>query len=222
MQSSQAERDAFLEERLARIDGWRKEGRLTHSSRVIPIGESLRAEQWVLPSAQIVEILRGARRVAITDCLCRTRYRRCDNPMRVCLLLDEFAESRMAEGSARPATLAEAEEALRVADAAGLVHLAIYDPEQPIRAVCSCCTCCCHELQALRRYGRGDLIARSDYVAVTDADACKHCGDCIERCAFGARTWDGATLRYDAAACYGCGLCAVACPSGATTIVRRG
>jgi heterodisulfide reductase subunit A-like polyferredoxin len=102
------------------------------------------------------------------------------------------------------------------------VHLTLYEPQRHVYAVCSCCACCCHDLQFLMRYGRADLVAHSEYVAATDADACTHCGDCIARCPFGARAWEGSEMRYDPATCFGCGLCVTTCPAGATTLQRRG
>ena len=45
-----------------------------------------------------------------------------------------------------------------------------------------------------------------------DADACVQCGDCRDRCRFGAVTED---FRIDPVACEGCGVCAHFCPEGA-------
>ena len=111
---------------------------------------------------------------------------------------------------------------LRHANERGLVHLTIYDPQQYVYAVCSCCSCCCHDLQFLKRYGRSDLIAQSEYVAQTDMEVCIHCGDCVERCVFDARIWRDGQIDYDVEACYGCGLCVTICPVEATTMERRG
>ena len=79
--------DTHLEERLARYDKWVREGRVPFSSKVIPVGESLATQQWVLPTEQVVEFLRNARSFALTDCECRSRYQRCDNPLEVCFLI---------------------------------------------------------------------------------------------------------------------------------------
>jgi Pyruvate/2-oxoacid:ferredoxin oxidoreductase delta subunit len=213
--------DAYLEERLAQYDAWLREGRIPSSSKVIPVGEALEVKQWVLPSEQVIEFLRGARCCAVTRCTCRSHYQRCDNPLEVCFLLDDAADQAVADRTARYVDLAEAARILRQADERGLVHLAIYKPEHAVYAVCSCCSCCCHDLQFLRIYGRSDLVARSEYVAQTDVGACTQCGACVQRCVFGARLWQDGRLSYDAGACYGCGLCVTACPAGAIVLEHK-
>jgi Pyruvate/2-oxoacid:ferredoxin oxidoreductase delta subunit len=213
--------DIFLEERLTRYDAWVREGKIPFSSKVIPVRESIEAKQWVIPTEQVLEFLRNARSFAVTHCVCRSHYGHCDNPTEVCFPINDDADLEVAQGSARHLSLEEAETLLRHADERGLVHLTVYDPHQYVYAICSCCTCCCHDLQFLQKLGRVDLVARSEYVAQTDMDTCIHCGDCIERCVFEARVWEGDQMRYDADACYGCGLCVTICPVGATVLERR-
>ena len=171
--------------------------------------------------SQVIEFLRNARSFALIPCECRTRYHRCDNPVDVCFVINDAADACMAQGIGRHVSLEEAKDALRRADEHGLVHLTVYNPQQYVYAVCSCCSCCCHDLQFLKQFGRDDLIAHSEYVAWTDPDVCTHCGDCIEPCVFEARAWEDGQMRYDAAACYGCGLCVPICPVEATVMKRR-
>jgi NAD-dependent dihydropyrimidine dehydrogenase PreA subunit len=212
--------DAYLEDRLTRYDGWVREGRIPYSSRVVPVCEALNLQQWILPAEQVLEFLRSASSYALTDCTCRTLYQRCDNPLEVCFLLEDAADQAVADGFARRVSLDEAADVLRQAEACGLVHLTIYEPEHRVYAVCSCCSCCCHDLQFLQLYGRSDLVARSEYRAQTDMEACTQCGACVERCPFGAREWRDGRLIYSEEACYGCGLCVTVCPTGATTLGR--
>ncbi|MFB0535889.1 MAG: ATP-binding protein [Anaerolineae bacterium] len=218
---SNMEKDTFLEERLTRYDQWLRERKVPFSSKVIPVRESLATQQWVVPTEQVIEFLRNARSFALTECICRSHHRRCDNPLEVCFLLNDAADRYVSEGIGRSVSLEEAVEVLRQANERGLVHLTVYEPSQYVYAVCSCCSCCCHDLQFLKSYGRSDLVARSEYVAQTDTGACTHCGDCIERCVFGARIWKDEQMSYDAAACYGCGLCVTVCPVEAIVMQRR-
>jgi len=213
--------DPWLEERLSLYDRWLQERRIPVSSKVVPVRESLETRQWVLPTERVLDLIRNARSCALIDCDCRSHYQRCDNPLETCFMLNDAADAYLENGEGRRVSLEEAEEVLRNADERGLVHLTIYNPHQHVYAVCCCCSCCCHDLQFLKLHGRSDMIARSEYVAETDADRCVHCGDCVARCVFGARVWEGGVMIYDAAACYGCGLCVSVCPAEATTMLRR-
>jgi len=213
--------DPYLDDRLERYDRWLNQGRIPTSSKVIPVGASLSQLQWVLPTAQVREILRNARSYALTECSCRAHYRRCDNPLEVCFLLNDVADKLVADGRARRVDLDEAMERAAQADELGLVHLTIYNPEQYVYAVCSCCQCCCHDLQLIQRYGRSDLVAHADYIALTDMDACEHCGLCENRCVFGARIMVDGRLAVRLDKCLGCGLCATICPTGAIAMTLR-
>ena len=213
--------DPFLKERLDRYDRWLRMGGISHSSKVIPVRESIEGEQWVLPTEQATAILRRASSMAVQDCECRTHYQRCDHPREVCLLLDDIADGLIAKDEARPVNLAEAADILRKANESGLVHLTLYRPDHRVYALCSCCSCCCHDLQIIEAFGRPELMVRSDYVAETEGDACIHCGDCVERCFFGARFWRNGVVTYEPASCVGCGLCVTICPTEATGLVPR-
>jgi Pyruvate/2-oxoacid:ferredoxin oxidoreductase delta subunit len=214
--------DPWLEKRLARYDAWVREGKIPFSSKVVPVRESVETRQWVLPTERILDFIRNARSFVLIDCDCRTHYQRCDHPVETCLLINDAADAYIAQGLGRQVPLEQVEQVLRHANERGLVHLTIYDPHQYVYAVCSCCSCCCHDLQFLKRYGRSDLVAQSEYVAQTDLAACIHCGDCVDRCVFDARIWEDGQIHYDVEACYGCGLCVSVCPVEATTMERRG
>jgi NAD-dependent dihydropyrimidine dehydrogenase PreA subunit len=214
-------RDSFLEERLERTDKWKKEGKIPNSSKVIPIQAAFSPKQWVMPTEQVVEILGNARVFALTDCECRTRYRRCSNPLNVCFLINDAADLNIKQGKAKLISLEEARKKLKIANDSGLVHLTIYNPEQQVFAICSCCACCCHDLQFLKCYNRGDLISHSDYQALTDMDLCTNCGICSELCIFNLRIWGDNHLKLNEQDCYGCGLCVPACPEEAITMTLR-
>jgi TPP-dependent indolepyruvate ferredoxin oxidoreductase alpha subunit len=174
-----------------------------------------------MPGEQALEILHSAQTIALNNCVCRSHYKRCDHPLDVCFLIDEVADKRVEKQSARHVDLEEAEDVLRKANKRGLVHLTFYMPGNKIYAFCSCCNCCCHDLQLLRSYGRTDLIARSKYIAVTDMAACTACGECIDRCYFDARIWQEDKMHYNSDMCYGCGLCVNICPEEATVLKQQ-
>jgi ferredoxin len=213
--------DEHLKEYVDKYAQWRKTGNFTVSSRVIPVQESFQPEQWVMPSDQVLTILKDSRSFALIDCVCRTHYNRCNKPKDVCMLTDDLADKAVSAGKAQRITLSEASERLKEADKHGLIHMTLYMPGHKIYALCSCCGCCCHDLQLLLNYKRTDLVARSDYLAETNNNLCTACGLCIERCVFGARKITDDTLSYESDRCLGCGLCVSVCPKQATVMRKR-
>ncbi len=214
--------DAFLDERLNRYDKWLNSNKISFSSKVIPVSESLEGKQWILPGEQVAGILKEARSITLKDCECRTHYNRCEKPTEVCLLLNEVGDKSVAMGNGRHIELDEALIVLHNADKSGLVHLTLYRPDHQVYALCSCCSCCCHDFQIIRQYDRRELMVHSEYIAKTDTDLCIDCGECQDRCFFNARKLNAVgELQYDPKACYGCGLCVSICPTEATRMALK-
>ena len=214
--------DAFLEKRIVKYDEWLDKGQISYASKVIPVSESFTTKQWVLPTEQAMEILGDAKSVAVQNCECRTHYRRCDNLLEVCFLLNDVGDKLVTKGKARHVELKEAAEILKNANQSGLVHLSLYMPDHEIFALCSCCPCCCHDLQIVKRFDRKDVMIHSEYTAVTSSEDCIHCGECVERCVFGARVFQGEKMEFNTELCVGCGLCVTVCPVEAISMVLRG
>jgi ferredoxin len=216
------EMDDWLAARSKTYANWLENGEISYSSRVIPVGESLPNRQWVLPTMQVTRIIADAGLIALTDCVCRTRYNRCGKPTSVCLVLNEYAQKFIDKRLARPIGLEEAAQVLKGADESGLVHLSLYRPDHALYALCSCCSCCCHDLQLLLRHKQTRLVARADYIAATDLTLCTDCGACADRCPFGARQVVDGSLHYDPERCYGCGLCVSTCAPKAIELKPKG
>ena len=218
MRPGHPQMDDWLGERLDKYDRWLEQEQIDYSAKVIPVRESIEVRPWVLPTEQVFKILEEARFIALAHCLCRTHYGRCDNPREVCLLLNDYGRKFVESGSARRIDQDEARSILRTANEKGLVHLSLYRPDHQLYALCSCCSCCCHDLQLFLKYGQDRLIAHSDYTAETDGEICINCGECEARCVFGARTMQEGRLVVDLAKCRGCGLCVTICPVQAVVL----
>ena len=213
--------DSFLAERLEKYNDWLEKGKIDYSSKVIPASDSLTRTQWVLPSQQVIELLKTEQVIGLADCVCRSHYNNCGSPKTVCLLLGKCGEKAIAAGHARRVNLQEAAEVLEIADKHGLVHLSLYRPDHRLYALCSCCACCCHDLRLLLEYDQKRLVVHSDYIATVDENLCTHCGICVQRCVFEARFEEQNRIGFRPDDCFGCGLCETTCPENAITMVLR-
>lgn len=197
------------------------------SGVTIPVNVSIEAKHRVLDLGRVEGSLRGASLIVLLDCKCRKDLGNCDAPIDVCIFLDERAERSLREPSERlnnprKATLDEALDALRRSHEAGLVHM-VYtfeDYGEP-NVICSCCSCCCHSLAGMIRFGIAKHVLSSDMIAENDATFCINCGKCEERCQFGARSFVDGEMRFDKEQCFGCGLCVSTCPASAVNLIGR-
>ena len=188
----------------------------------VPVNISIHGQQTILDLSTIENLLRDAEVIALEDCGCRAKRHKCSAPLDVCISLDDKAREIMKQG-ARRISLAQALVVLQRSHRAGLVHMAFtFEGKEKPEVVCSCCSCCCHSLSALIRFGMPDAVVASTYIAQQSCDTCNNCGTCVERCQFKARQLDSEnTLVFNPAKCFGCGLCLSTCPTKSITLVKR-
>ena len=190
-------------------------------SVVIAANIVIPARQRILTDQQVREALTISDSVGITACGCRVSEDNCDAPVDVCIVLGMSAEEIEEDDETR---LISTEDALKLLDRtseSGLVHITMRAGDNTPYAICSCCSCCCHELLAMSKFGYSDQVMESDFIANLDTDACTGCMICIDRCQFGAFTEDGDKARLDVAICFGCGLCVMTCPEDAIALKER-
>jgi Pyruvate/2-oxoacid:ferredoxin oxidoreductase delta subunit len=187
----------------------------------IPVNISIQGKQTVLDLSSLEKILGEAKIIAVEDCGCRTKLRKCEAPLDVCLSLDESAKEAI-EGGARQISKSQALEVMRRSHESGLVHVTytVKDQEKPF-IICSCCSCCCHSLSALVRFGIPDHVVASEWIASDNDKTCNDCGTCVKRCQFHARRMVNDKLEFDQAKCFGCGLCVTTCPTKSIELVAR-
>jgi NAD-dependent dihydropyrimidine dehydrogenase PreA subunit len=187
----------------------------------LPVNIAIEGNQQVLNMEQVKNILSKASLISVRDCYCRETLKNCDKPLRVCLSMDTEATRGIEEGEAEEITFLEAVEILEQSYRAGLVHLAYNIKGAECDIICSCCSCCCHHMNALTRFGYHEAVIKSAFVSQWDRSLCTDCGICVERCQFGAWDHDDNRVIFIQENCYGCGLCISTCPTQAISFIKR-
>lgn len=197
--------------------------------RTIPVEESIRCGEKVLApdeAHRFVESLE-TEDLLLVPCPCRTRAEKAGDrecrerfPIASCIMIGFTALHFEGLGLGRRVTkgqaLAYMDEMIRL----GLVPNT-ENVEKGSSTICLCCECCCSQVRGRTRWENPAAIAPSNFVPRAN-DACVMCGQCLERCFFGALTLDDAAGKtvVDPERCIGCGVCTFACEAGALKLER--
>ena len=213
----------LVEEYFKRDFGREFHGHAPSLMKVVPIEAEIPSGTVIEPYESVTRIIESGQSFAVADCICKKEKKMhgegCDNPMEVCLGIAPLPDFFDNFFWGRTITKDEAFRILRVAEDAGLVHMTSNVREGHIY-ICNCCGCCCGMLRGLNEMGYHDAVARSNYRAAVDEEACTACGACVDRCQVKSIDLSDAASVNDR--CIGCGLCVSACPVGAIAMVRRG
>lgn len=192
--------------------------------RVIPVDEAISFDLEVFPYERATELIENAKSWGVRKCICRVQQKLigkgCDHPVENCILFAPIENAFDDSEATRPIIKAEALRLLHEAEEAGLVHSAANNQGQ-IFYICNCCTCCCGVIRGLTEFSNPMALARSDFRTVVDAQMCTGCGECVERCPFGALAVPEELCAVNYDHCMGCGLCASFCPTEALSLERR-
>ena len=196
--------------------------------KIIPVDKSLEvAEEFVLPSQTIEEIIEKFDDIAVGYCFCRQRRSllgddcSTEAPTLNCFTFGKSARHTAAQGFAKKISKEEALKIMKEAEQAGLIHKAFHPGSRetsPETSICNCCKDCCDTLN-LWRSGTLPLINSTYHLSMIDRDNCTGCGTCVEWCPTDAIVVDdeGLALR-DENACFGCGVCSRFCPEEAISL----
>lgn len=208
-----------IEDRIAKL----MTGDIEPSVPLPPI-KSLEISHIVSPPEKTRAVLGKASIIANVECECRKNSNNpCGAPLDVCLIIDpQIAKDAIGEGKGKKVTVSEAMNILNKTTETGLVHMLLHFRGETYHAICSCCSCCCHDLVALLKYNHKDIVEKSKYIASFNNEDCTNCGICVQCCHFNA--WmlnDNNVANLNKEKCYGCGVCVVHCPLGAIKLITR-
>lgn len=188
----------------------------------IPVNISITGQQKILEMNELKSILQNAKIISQELCTCRDKIGNCMEPMDGCIGIDDDAIESIEKYGAKQITVDEALDSLKRTYEAGLVHMGyIFKGKEKIERICSCCSCCCHSLSAAIRFGYSDHAFSSKYIATQNSEKCNDCGQCVDRCQFGARRILDEKLDFQSEKCFGCGLCIETCPEDAIFLIER-
>ena len=192
--------------------------------RTVPVQRTIEVLHHVAAYEDASEILRNAKKIVVTDCICRKQKRLvgqgCDKPLEACFMFGSMGQYYVDREMGREIGVDEAIRILTEAQEAGLVT-------QPATAqnpggMCNCCGDCCGVLSSLNKYPKPAERVFSNYFAEVDQDICIGCETCLERCQMEAITMSKDQLaEINLDRCIGCGLCVMACPEEAIQLTPK-
>lgn len=202
-------------------------------SRALPAIKA--PKENVLPFEDAVELVKKAPNPRIVPCSCRTAFRNCDDPIRVCIALGDASPGPHEDGTpvidphhfvgnlsrVRPAPVDEVVETLKLSANAGLVHITMNFQDNPW-FICNCCPHACALLRGVTVFKGPGAVAPSSFWSVLDDDLCNGCGNCEVRCPVDAITMtDEALPEISHELCLGCGQCTFVCAPNALRLEKR-
>jgi len=204
---------------------WETHADGTPEMRVLAVDVEVESNSVVLPSDEILKIIKQSKSFAVVPCACRNREealgtRKCKDkyPIHTCLLLGFYGKllgTKFADSEIKAISREEAIEHVKKSAEIGLV-LTSENSKNKSKIICSCCECCCSFMTGLLNYGNKQAMKKAMYTFLVDEEKCIGCGICKTRCKFDAITVEEQAL-VDSSACLGCGLCAITCPQKAFT-----
>jgi Na+-translocating ferredoxin:NAD+ oxidoreductase subunit B len=159
----------------------------------------------------------------VANCVCKQAEAIIGKPCKqtdnieVCLLIG--STTYPARGRARQISKEECLKILDMAEEKGMV-LQPGNSRKP-NCICICCGCCCGVITTAKKQPRPARFFASNYSASIDADLCKGCGICLQRCQMDAIIIGDKTFRVDPDRCIGCGLCVTKCKLEAVKLTKK-
>jgi Pyruvate/2-oxoacid:ferredoxin oxidoreductase delta subunit len=201
-------------------------GHKTRQMRTIPVNQSITPEHHVARYDDTRALINNSEGpFALINCICRQAKDKVGDPCKqtdardTCLVIKEFAEAMIGNGMGKALSKDKAIAFLDRAEKEGMV----LQPEnnQDPMFICSCCSCCCSVLTAMKSYPKPVELYHTNFQAHVDQILCSGCEKCVDRCPMDATAVTNGVSAVDLDRCIGCGLCTTTCAEGAITLVKK-
>lgn len=194
--------------------------------RTLPVELSITPQHYVPRYEELKKLIEDADGpIGVTECICRKGRRMVGEPCKktsrteTCIGRLKAAKLYSENGWARIITKEEALNILRQNEEDGLVLQA--DNAERFEYICSCCGCCCAQLQGYKMMPTPVEYVSSNYHAQSNTELCSGCGTCKDRCQMGAIKVVDNLSTVNPKRCIGCGLCVPTCPEGAMHLIKK-
>jgi ferredoxin len=191
--------------------------------RIIPVNKAITPELSIFPYDTAENLLENAQSWGVRECICKKHQEllgeKCQYSKNVCLTFSSLPDAYVESDVTKSLTKQEAIELLKQAEEEGLVHNSM-NVQQGHDYICNCCGCCCGVIRGLTERDQPAAFVKSNYHIHIDKELCIACGDCEDRCQFGALEVEE-TCEVDLKKCVGCGVCVLTCEDEALILVER-
>jgi Na+-translocating ferredoxin:NAD+ oxidoreductase subunit B len=201
-------------------------GNKTNQMRTIPLNLRIEPDYHVSNYDDITKIIGDSPGpFAVMNCICRQAKDKTGHSCsrtedrESCILIEGGVEFARNLDVGREVSKTEVLQLISKAKKAGLV----LQPEntQHPHFVCCCCGCCCGVLSAAKLFDKPAEYLHSNYFATVEAEKCRLCETCLERCPMDAFSRTNNHMEVSLDRCIGCGACISTCRAKAIQLIRK-
>jgi ferredoxin len=198
-----------------------------------PILKFMRQMLDILPRGEVVSLQRAqvfmdylsnseAPQIAVGPCICQEALgiKKGTHVKDISVLYGTEVYERV-EGQRRTISPEEAKKLLEDLHEEGCMHTfyACMKSKGWMVVICNCESEVCLPFRAHQL--AGGVLSPGPDIVDWDYHKCVKCGQCVERCHFGANRFLDGHIEVDLSKCYGCGLCISTCSASARKLVER-